>query len=244
MVGPRIITAVLAGCLVASLAGPAAADQRTIRTAYPDPEFAPLCVPTWYARTGGAPTSFKDVGIGITAIQLAVPQIPVMVHTGDVEMGDCAGLSVIAQAWEKGATDLVVVYAGAVKPLYVLVGSKKITKLNDLKGGKLGAPSVQSTAGEAIAEILKRGAGFLPGRDYTFVSAGTASARTAGLSVGTIDATSALPPLSYKLGDEGFPLVADELNYVPKYASGLLFATRDWARKNSAILVAMLKTVI
>jgi ABC-type nitrate/sulfonate/bicarbonate transport system substrate-binding protein len=240
----RCITALVAGCVAIMVAQAAAADERVIKVGYPEPEFAPLCVPTWYARLGGAPTSFKDVNIAVTPIQLAVPQIPIAVHTGDIEIGDCAGLSVIAQAWEKGATDLVIVYAGAVKPLYVLLGRKGIAKLGDLKGGKLGAPSPQSTAGEAIAEILKRGAGMLPGRDYTFVSAGTASARTAGLAVGTIDATSSLPPLSYKLVDQGFPLIADEINYVPKYVSGILFTTRAWARNNRDTLVAMLKTAV
>jgi ABC-type nitrate/sulfonate/bicarbonate transport system substrate-binding protein len=235
---------VLAGCLVATLATSAAAEQRVVRMAFPQPEFAPLCVPTWYARVGGAPTSFKDVNISITAIQLAVPQTPVAVHTGDVDVGDCAGLSVIAQAWGKGATDLVIVYAGAVKALYVLIGSKKIAKLADLKGGKLGVPSVQSTAGEAVSEVLKRGAGLLPGRDYTFVSTGTAVARAASLAVGSIDGTSSLAPLSYKLIDDGFPLVADEMNYVPKYVSGILFTTRSWAQKNRDTLVALLKNAV
>jgi len=243
MIG-RWIAAGLACCLSAAFAGRAAADVRVIRMAFPEPEFAPLCVPSWYARVGGAPTSFKQVNIAVTPIQLAVPQTPVAVHTGDVEVGDCAGLSVIVQAWNKGATDLVIVYAGAVKPLYVLIGSKKITRLDDLKGGKLGAPSPQSTAGEAIAEILKRGAGLLPGRDYTFVSAGTASARAAGLTVGTIDATSSLAPLSYKLVDDGLTLVADEMTYVPQYVSGLLFTTRGWAQKNRDTLVALIKTVV
>jgi ABC-type nitrate/sulfonate/bicarbonate transport system substrate-binding protein len=238
------IAVVFVCCLAAALVQPAAAEDRAIKTSFPQPEFSPLCVSTWYARDGGTPYSFKQSNISIAPVQLPPPQAPVMVHTGNVEMGDCAGLSVIAQAWSKGATDLVIVSVGAVKPLYVLIGSKKIKTLQDFKGGKLAAPGVQSTAGEAIAEILKRGAGFLPGRDYTFISSGTAAARAAGLAVGTIDGTSSFAPLSYKLVDDGFPLVADEMTYVPKYVIGALFTTRSWAQKNRDVLVAMLKTVV
>src|ERR1700691_5149595 len=125
----RWIAAALVGYTAAAFAQGALAQERIIRMAFPQSEFAPLCVPTWYARLGGAPYSFKDVNITVTPIQLAVPQTPVAVHTGDVDVGDCAGISVIAQAWTKGANDLVIVYAGAVKALYVLIGSKKITKL-------------------------------------------------------------------------------------------------------------------
>lgn len=240
----RWTSAVLAGFIAATLAQGAAAADRTIKMSFPQPEFSPLCVPTWYARMGGAPHSLKDAGIAITPVQLAVPQAPVSVHMGDVEMGDCAGLSVVAQAWGKGATDLVIVAAGAVKPLYVLIGGKKIKTLQDLKGGKLGAPGVQSTAGEAIAAMLKRGAGFVPGRDFTFVSTGTAAARAAGLAVGTLDGTSSFAPLSYKLIDDGFTLVADEMAYVPKYVSGILFTTRQWAQKNADTIVTLLKSVV
>jgi hypothetical protein len=243
MLGRRIGGAI-AFCLAGAVAQGAAAAERTIKMSFPQPEFSPLCVPTWYARMGGVPHSVKDTNISITPIQLAVPQAPVSVHMGDVEMGDCAGLAVVAQAWGKGATDLVIVSAGAVKPLYVLIGSKKITKIEDLKGGKLGAPGVQSTAGEAIAAMLKRGAGFVPGRDYTFVSTGTAAARAAGLAVGTLDGTSSFAPLSYKLIDDGFTLVADEMTYVPKYVSGVLFTTRQWAQKNGDTIVALLKSVV
>jgi ABC-type nitrate/sulfonate/bicarbonate transport system substrate-binding protein len=239
----QCLVAAVCGCLGALLAQRALAADRDIKMSFPQPEFSPLCVPTWYAREGGTPYSFQQANISITPIQLPPPQAPVTVHTGDVEMGDCAGLSVITQAWTKGANDLVIVSVGAVKPLYVLIGSKKIKTLADFKGGKLAAPGIQSTAGEAIAEILKRGAGLQSGRDYTFVSSGTAAARAAGLAVGTIDGTSSFAPLSYKLVDDGFPLIADEMTYVPKYAIGALFTTRSWAQKNRDTLVALLKTV-
>jgi ABC-type nitrate/sulfonate/bicarbonate transport system substrate-binding protein len=243
-VSGRHISAVLASCLAVALAGPAAGDDRVITVASPQAEFSPLCVPSWYAREGGTPYSLKQANISLTIVQLPPSQSPVTVHTGDVEMGECAGLSVIAQAWSKGANDLVIVSAGAVKPLYVLIGSRKIKSLQDLKGGKLAAPGVQSTAGEAIAEILKRGAGLLPGRDYTFVSAGAAPARAAALAVGTIDGISSFAPLGYKLIDDGFPQIADEMTYVPKYVSGVLFTTRAWAQKHRDTLVELLKTVV
>jgi ABC-type nitrate/sulfonate/bicarbonate transport system substrate-binding protein len=220
------------------------AQDKQIKVSVATQEISPLCIPSHYAREGGAPFSWKQAHLAVTKVQLTVPQTPVAVHTGDIDVGDCAGLNVVAQAWSKGGNDLIIVGTGAIKPIYVMIGGKKIKTLADLKNGKLGAPGVQSTAGEAISVMLKRGASLQPGRDYTFVTSGTGAARAAALAAGTIDGTSSYAPLSYKLADDGFPIIADQVQYVPSYVSGIIYTRRSWAEQNREALVALLKANI
>ena len=156
----------------------------------------------------------------------------------------CAGFAVIVQAWVKGAHDLSVVFAGALKPIYVLVAGKQIKTLKDLKGANIGAPGPQTAAAEAVELIMERGAGMEPGRDYKIVSGGAGAGRMAALMAGRIEAIPTYAPDYYKLADEGFNVVGDELKYVPSYVAGLIYANREWAAKHRKTLVALLKPMV
>ena len=206
-------------------------------------EIAAFCV-----NTGGVHesdfTPFKpeSAGLVLRKIQITVSQAPVMVSNGDLDIAECAGPSGVTQAWSKGGKNAIIVFVGSAKPSYLLVGGKSFASLADLKGKVIGSPGPQSTATEASSLILRRGANLIQERDYRLVSAGTGGARAAAMAAGKIDAIPTYPPFSYRMIDEGFKLLGDEADYVPKYVAGTIIANRAWAAKNADVLVALLKT--
>jgi ABC-type nitrate/sulfonate/bicarbonate transport system substrate-binding protein len=240
----RNLSAALAALMTVAAAG-ASAEMAKVRMGIASNEIASFCPNTGLIHEPAfAPFSFKDANVELTNILLSVSQSPVAVNNGDVDMGECAGVAVLAQAYKKGARNVVLVLAGSVKPSYVLIGASKFKALTDLKGGNVGAPGPQSTAAEAIEVILQRGAGLMPDRDYKVISTGTGAARMAAIAAGRIDAISSYPPLSYKMVDDGLNQLADEIQYVPRYASGSMLVNRDWARQHSDVVVAVLKVLI
>jgi len=228
-----------------SIAGAYAADKPVVRLAVLSDDLTSFCLPLRIAVQGDHPLyAFAKDDIDLRTIHLSVSQTPVAVGTGDVDMGDCAGISVVTQAWNKGARDVTILAAGAVKPAYVIIGGPKFKKMQDLKGATIASPGPQSTAAEAVDLILKRGAKLEAGKEYTFVAAGTGAARVAALSAGRIGAISTYPPYNYELIDKGFNQLGDELNFVPEYVSGCVIGNRKWAAAHPEVVVRMLKTVI
>jgi ABC-type nitrate/sulfonate/bicarbonate transport system substrate-binding protein len=228
-----------------SMTGAHAADKPTVRLAILSDDLTSFCLPLRIAVQGDHPLyAFSKDDIDLKTIHLSVSQTPVAVGTGDVDMGDCAGISVVTQAWKKGARDVVILAAGAVKPAYVIIAGPKFKKIQDLKGATIASPGPQSTAAEAVDLILKRGANMRAGKDYTFVSAGTGAARVAALSAGRVAAISTYAPYNYELTDRGFNQLADEMTYVPQYVSGCVIGNRKWAAAHADVVVRMLKTVI
>jgi ABC-type nitrate/sulfonate/bicarbonate transport system substrate-binding protein len=239
------IVKIAAGLAAAALCATAARAQTEIRMGFLSQDIAPFCVNTGTVHEEGL-SPFKPEGplVKLRKIQITVSQAPVMVSNGDLDTAECAGPSGLAQAWSKGGKNAVVVFVGSAKPAYVLIGGKNATTLADLKGKVVGSPGPQSTATEASTLILGRGAHLVAEKDYKLVSAGTGSARTAALMAGKIDAVPSFPPFSYRMVDDGFHVIGDEADYVPKYVSGAIIVNRAWAAKNADALVALLKTFL
>jgi ABC-type nitrate/sulfonate/bicarbonate transport system substrate-binding protein len=187
--------------------------------------------------------SLAREGIEVKTIKVSVSQNPVVVNQGDVDVGECAGISVVTNAYNKGAHGIFIFAAGSVKPAYVIIAGKKFKTLKDLKGGKFASPGPQSTAAEAV-ELVMRGAGMAPGKDYTFISAGAGAARVAALVAGRVEAISTYSPLNYRLIDDGFNQVADEMDYVPDYVSGTMLANRKWSTANPDVLVRISRVLV
>jgi ABC-type nitrate/sulfonate/bicarbonate transport system substrate-binding protein len=223
----------------------AAAEKTEVRMSILTPDITSFCLTSSIARHKDAGKfSFENDNIDLRQIKVSVSQNPIVVNNGDVDIGECAGVSVLTHAWNKGAKNVVAVAVGATKPAYTIIGNKNIKNMSDLRGAKIGIPGVQSTAAEAVEMSLKRGANLLPKRDYTFIAAGGGSARVAALMAGKIEAIPTFPPFNYRLIDEGYNEVADEMDYVPKYVSGMIIVNRPWAEKNGKVLVDMLKRMI
>jgi ABC-type nitrate/sulfonate/bicarbonate transport system substrate-binding protein len=215
-----------------------------IKNATVTAEISPWCMTFGFIHDPSFGPTDVSAGVKYTSVLLTPPQAVIAVNSGDVDVDECVAISSLTQAWIKGARNMVVVGVGSAKPIYALVANSRFRRLEDLRGGTVGSAGPQSIATQSAEMILKRGANLLAERDYSFISAGTGSARFAALLVGKIDALSMYPPFTYRLADDGFSILGYEADYVPDYVAGTLAVNRTWAERNRAAVVAMLKSMV
>jgi len=143
---------------------------------------------------------------------------------GDVDYVKVAGVPAV-RALAQG-TPLVI--AGGFQPYidYTLIGAKKITSLNDLRGKIVGVTGAGGIAEFATVEGLAR-KGLVRDRDYKILyGAGNSPARAQALDVGRIQAA----PFSFverlDLEQRGFPALFDIGAVMPKFPFVVLLTTR------------------
>jgi hypothetical protein len=221
-----------------------AADRPVLHMATIASEVAVWCLSNGFIYEPGfaPPSGAPNIDYEKTLVSPA--QAILAVDRGELAMNECVGLETVTQAWAKGAHNLIVVAVNGVSPAYVLIGSKNVKRLEDLKGKVLGSNGMSTTATQAVVSILQKGANLAPERDYSFVIAQTGAARMAALIAGKVDATASFPPTSYKLIDDGYPVLGIERQYVPNYIQGAMVVNRQWAQANRPMLVAIIKTMV
>ena len=122
-----------------------------------------------------------------------------------------------------------------------MIGSKKITNLNDLRGKIVGVTGAGGIAEFATVEGLAR-KGFVRDRDYKILyGAGNSPARAQALDVGRIQAA----PFSFverlDLEQRGFPVLFDIGTVMPKFPFVVLLTTRRKAETAPDEIVAFLR---
>jgi len=160
---------------------------------------------------------------------------------GDVDYVKVAGVPA-ARAIAQG-TPLVI--AGGFQPYidYTLIGSKKISNLNDLRGKIVGVTGAGGIAEFATVEGLAR-KGFVRDRDYKILyGAGNSPARAQALDAARIQAA----PFSFverlELEERGFPVLFDIGTVMPKFPFVVLLTSRRKAESAPEEIVTFLKTM-
>lgn len=158
---------------------------------------------------------------------------------GDVDYVKVAGVPAV-RAIAQG-TPLVI--AGGFQPYidYTLIGSKKITNLNDLRGKIVGVTGAGGIAEFATVEGLAR-KGLVRDRDYKILyGAGNSPARAQALDAGRIQAA----PFSFverlDLEQRGFPVLFDIGTVMPKFPFVVLLTSKRKAETAPDEIVTFLK---
>ena len=231
--------------LTLSAAWPSASfAEEKIKISVPSNDITAFCMGIRIARHPNFPGPNKKYNLDFETVAMPIPQVPLAVSTNDINVGECSGISTVFNAWNKGAKNVIIFAFGSALPVYQLIASPKIKKLEDLKGKSIGIPGIQSAGAEAAEMILKRGVKLLPEKDFDYVTVGAASATMAALVAGKIDAVPYFPPFTYQLEKNGYTLLADAVTYVPQYVTGTHVVSRDWATKNRDQFVRMLKAMV
>jgi len=239
----RVLAGLFLACLTCTTAL-MAADQPVVQQATVAQNIASWCLTSGFIYDPALTPSTGAPNIDFVRTLLSPPQAVIAVENGELQINDCVGLGSVAQAWAKGAHNAIIVAVNGVLPAYVIIGSKSIKRLEDLKGKTLASNGPQTTATQAIVTILKGGANLEPDRDYSFVVAATGTARMAALTSGKVDAVSSYPSISYHLADDGYPILGTERQYSPNYVQGALLVNRQWAQANRPLLVSIIKTML
>jgi ABC-type nitrate/sulfonate/bicarbonate transport system substrate-binding protein len=146
------------------------------------------------------------------------------------------------QGEDPGTNDFVIFLGGSQGVDQKLIVAPGLHDFKDLKG-KIFAVDAPTTGYAVVGIYIMKQHGLEWNRDYTFKAFGNTAARAEAMSRG--EAAGAMMSLSdEEVQKRGFKVLARAQDSVKHYARGLGAARRDWANKNSALLVRFIRAMI
>jgi NitT/TauT family transport system substrate-binding protein len=125
---------------------------------------------------------------------------------GGVQFAVSSGSEIVAARVAGADVTIVAGYMNTVP--YSIVADKRVSRFEDLKGGKAAVSRFGTTSDLAVRYAFEQN-GLIPGKDITLVQLGDQGARFAALTGGTVQATVISPPFDLTAKKLGFRILAD-----------------------------------
>jgi NitT/TauT family transport system substrate-binding protein len=222
----------LAWLLLLSTAGVEAQDLKKIKIGYPAVSYNQIHI--WVAQDAGL---FRKHGLdtelvffrgGQLATQALVAGDPPIVNIGTVVQANLQGHDVVLIAASESA------YA------YSLVASPSITRIEQLKGKKLGVSGFGSASHNASLIFLRK-FNLEPNKDVMITVAGPTTDRLAAMGAGAIDATLLTPTEVVMARKRGYGEIYDLLDMGVEVQGNGFATTRAFIKANRQTVKAALK---
>lgn len=222
----------LAWLLLLSTAGVEAQDLKKIKIGYPAVSYNQIHI--WVAQDAGL---FHKHGLdtelvffrgGQLATQALVAGDPPIVNIGTVVQANLQGHDVVLIAASESA------YA------YSLVASPSITRIEQLKGKKLGVSGFGSASHNASLIFLRK-FNLEPNKDVMITVAGPTTDRLAAMGAGAIDATLLTPTEVVMARKRGYGEIYDLLDMGVEVQGNGFATTRAFIKANRQTVKAALK---
>jgi len=122
---------------------------------------------------------------------------------------------------------------GVEKVIFSIYGSSKLSKIEDLKGKKLGVTQLGAST-DFVGRYVLRQAKLEPEKDVAILQMGGQPEIIAGLQGGSIDAGVLAPPITTQARKAGFKQLADLADYDLVFYQGPLDAKKSWLKEHPA----------
>jgi len=186
----------------------------------------------WIAEEAGL---FRDNDLEFPLVYIgSSPLATAAMLGGEAQLLMDGGLGTI-RAIVQGNTDLV--FIGGIKNTLTqsILAKPEFTKLEELKGKKIGVTRMGSTTHYFAVQAFRR-RGMEPGRDYTLIQTGGAPEMLAALVSGNIDAGTMTAPWNVRAMSQGFHYVVYGPNLqIPQVAASFI-ARRSLMAKQSQVI--------
>ena len=185
---------------------------------------------------------FKNEGLNVHSVTIASggTLMVAILTSGHADLV-VSGVAAIMRAIERGAP--VTVVAGFQNKIdFALIGSKQVTRLDDLKGKTVGVTSAGSFSEFAVLEALRR-RGFTRDKDYKLLAAGSTYLRIGALKGGKVDAIPLSSGERHTLEDEGYPVLMEIGQVVPEIPLAVLVAAKQFAAKEPDSVVRFIRAL-
>jgi NitT/TauT family transport system substrate-binding protein len=185
---------------------------------------------------------FKDEGLNVHSVTIASggTLMVAILTSGHADLV-VSGVAAIMRAIDRGAP--VTVVAGFQNKIdFALIGSKEVTRLEDLRGKTIGVTSAGSFSEFAVLEALRR-RGFARDKDYKLLAAGSTFLRIGALKGGKVDAIPLSSGERHTLEDEGYPVLLEIGKVVPEIPLAVLVAARQFAVKEPDLVVGFIRAL-
>ena len=185
---------------------------------------------------------FKDEGLSVHSVTIASggTLMVAILTSGHADLV-VSGVAAIMRAIDRGAP--VTVVSGFQNKIdFALIGSKRVARLEDLRGKTVGVTSAGSFSEFAVLEALKR-RGFVRDKDYTLIAAGSTHLRIGALKGGKVDAIPLSSGERHTLEDEGYPVLLEVGKVVPEIPLAVLVAGKQFAAKEPDLVARFIRAL-
>jgi len=196
--------------------------------------------PLWIAKEAGF---FKKHGIDAQLIYIVGGRVVVQAMlSGELHMG-VAGPGAVIRANLAGA-DLVYVAVSSNMADFVLVTTKAITNIQQLRGKRVGIGQFGGGPDYTTRIVLEKH-GLLPDKDVRIVQMLTGQpGRLAALHSGAIEGIVISPPLTLQAKQLGFNLLVDYSVAIPNFFTSGFVTTRRFAQQNPQAVEKSVKALV
>jgi len=230
---PLLLSLILISCATAQ-----AAESRNITLGLVSPNLSTQ-LPIVVAQQAGF---FKDEALNVHSVTIASggTLMVAILTSGHADLV-VSGVAAIMRAIDRGAS--VTVVSGFQNKIdFALIGSKGVTRLEDLRGKTVGVTSAGSFSEFAVLEALKR-RGFNRDKDYKLIAAGSTHLRIGALKGGKVDAIPLSSGERHTLEDEGYPVLLEVGKVVPEIPLAVLVAAKPFAAKEPDLVARFIRAL-
>ncbi|MDE3075589.1 MAG: ABC transporter substrate-binding protein [Chloroflexota bacterium] len=195
-------------------------------------------LPIWVTQDAGI---FQQHGLDVHLTYIASAQSITAVVAGQIQIAQGGGSEALSAA--VGGADLTLI--GNVVPVYpyVFEVAPGIKTVNDLKGKKVGVSRIGS-ASDIATRIALQKEGLTPDKDFTVVTVGSSTNRTAALKSGAIQGGLEQPPSSFQIETLGLhPLFDMSSLNLPTVNNGIV-ANRTWVAGHKDLVQKYIDSIV
>lgn len=190
----------------------------------------------WFGKEKGF---YDEAGLNLEMVDVQ-DKVAAFV-ANEIDFADMNTTQAIIAA-SKGAPFKIVASMFRTKGAFYLIGNPSISKIEDLKGKRVGVGQF-GTGMEVYARVILRKHGLDPEKDVTLIANGSHQQAYASLESGQVDATIIHQPFVALAEERGVgKLLARGWDYLPTFHTGVLVASDDLIQNHPDIVRKLIET--
>ncbi len=205
----------------------------------PYSSLGPGLFPLWVGKEKGL---FQGQQLDVELLYIATsPTIIQTMLSGEVQLSSSGQEA--AMAANLAGADIVIIATGVVRPSFFLYSMPEITRVEQLKGKRLGISRPGSSTDFAMRFLLQK-YGLDPKRDVTIVPTGGIPRAPAAMLAKVIDAALLSPPTTSKARRLGFRQLLDPMSIGFPFYSAAVTARKSWLDKYTGVARRFMKAYV
>lgn len=190
----------------------------------------------WFGKEKGF---YDEAGLNLEMVDVQ-DKVAAFV-ANEIDFADMNTTQAITAA-SKGAPFKIVASMFRTKGPFYLIGNPSISKIEDLKGKKVGIAQF-GTGMEVYTRVILKKHGLDPEKDVTLIANGSHQQAYASLESGQVDATIIHQPFVVLAEKKGVgKLLARGWDYLPTFHTGVLVASNDLIQNHPDIVKKLIET--
>lgn len=190
----------------------------------------------WFGKEKGF---YDEAGLNLEVVEVQDKAAAFVAK--EIDFADMNTTQAIISA-SKGAPFKIVASMFRTKGPFYLIGNPSISKIEDLKGKRVGVGQF-GTGMEVYVRVILKKHGLDPDKDVTLIANGTHQQAYASLESGQVDATIIHQPFVVMAEEKGIgKLLARGWDYLPTFHTGVLVASDDLIKNHPDIVRKLIET--